>query len=38
MFAKKGDDWVRWVAVFKLFKGLLFLFVGLGVATFIQKD
>jgi len=24
--------------VFKLFKGLLFLFVGLGVATFIQKD
>ena len=38
MFARKGDDWVRLIALFKLFKGLLFLLVRLGFATVIQRD
>ncbi|MGH7875808.1 MAG: DUF2127 domain-containing protein, partial [Candidatus Binatia bacterium] len=38
MFTKKGDEWVRGIAVFKLVKGLLFLIVGFGVTTFFQKD
>jgi len=38
MFAKKGDNWIRLIGLFKLGKGLLFLLVGLGLATFIQKD
>lgn len=38
MFTKKGDEWVRGIAVFKLVKGLLFLIVGFGVTTFFHKD
>jgi uncharacterized membrane protein (DUF2068 family) len=38
MFAKKGDDWVRWIAVFKLVKGLLFFLVGLGFTAFFEKE
>jgi uncharacterized membrane protein (DUF2068 family) len=38
MFARKGDNWIRLIGLFKLGKGLLFLLVGLGLATFIQKD
>ena len=38
MLQKKGDDWIRVIGLFKLGKGLLFLLVGLGFATFLQKD
>jgi len=38
MFEKKGDDWIRLIGLFKLGKGFLFLVVGLGFATFMQKD
>ena len=38
MFARKGDNWIRLIGLFKLGKGLLFFLVGLGLATFIQKD
>ncbi len=31
MFAKKGDEWVRGIAVFKLVKGLLFSIVWLNL-------
>jgi uncharacterized membrane protein (DUF2068 family) len=38
MLTRKGDDWVRMIGVFKLCKGLVFLIVGLGFATFVHKD
>lgn len=38
MFARKGDNWIRLIGLFKLGKGLLFLLIGLGLATFIGKD
>ena len=31
MFARKGDNWIRLIGLFKLGKGLLFLLVGLAV-------
>lgn len=38
MFARKSDNWIRLIGLFKLGKGLLFLLLGLGFATFIQND